>query len=133
MSGLAHRPADPVVEQGVHDPVRGGEAEGGPAAEDDRIDPVDEVARVEQVGLTRAGATATHVDPGYRTALGCEHDGDTREPPGLVTGAVADAHTGDVDEGVRRAGGRDEGATAHCGSLRSNSMRRPGELKPSRS
>ena len=50
------------------DTVGGGEAEGGPAAEDDGMDPVDEVAGVEQVGLPRAGATAAHVDAGDRTA-----------------------------------------------------------------
>ncbi len=95
--------------------------------------PVDEVAGVEHVGLPRAGTTAADVDAGNRSTGRRDDDGDARQPARLVPGAVADPQARDVDERVRRAGRGDRGRTAHRGSRRSNSMSRPGEVKPSRS
>ena len=95
--------------------------------------PVDEVAGVEDVGLPRAGTTAADVDAGNGSPRRGDDDGHPRQPARLVPGAVADTQSRDVDERVRRAGRGDPGRTAHRGSRRSNSMSRPGEVKPSRS
>ncbi|GAA2467831.1 hypothetical protein GCM10009858_01290 [Terrabacter carboxydivorans] len=97
------------------------------------MDPVDEVAGVEQVGLAGPGTAAAHVHPGDSPAGRSDDDGDARQPAGLVAGAVPDTQAGDVDEGVGRSRPGSLDGSAHCGSRRSNSMSRPGELKPSRS
>ena len=130
-----HRPAPAVGGERVHDPVGRREPEGGATPEQHRVDPVDEVARVEQVGLPGAGASPAHVDPADRPSPWGQHHGDPREPARLVARAVADPHARDVDERVRRTGacGASHRTRGHRESRSSNSMSRPGELKPSRS
>ena len=58
------------------------------------------VAGVEQVGLAGARPAAAHVDAADRAGR-WDDDGDPGEPPGLVTGGVADEHAGDVGDRVR--------------------------------
>ena len=64
----------------VADHAGGGiEAEGAPAGEHDGVDAVDEVDRIEEVGLARARRRAAHVDATDRAILG-EHDGAAGRP-----------------------------------------------------
>ena len=77
----------------------------GPAAEHDGVDPVDEVAGVEQVGLARARTAAAHVDARRpRRRGGRATTVVAGQPARLAAGRVADPQAGDVGEGVRRAG-----------------------------
>ena len=86
-----------AVEQPLHHAVDGGQAERGPAGEHQRVDPVDQVARVEQVGLAGARPATAYVDAGHRALGRRQHDGDAAEP------AVADAlGLADPDAGRRR-------------------------------
>ena len=48
---LTQGPAQALVFQPAHDPVRRCQAEGAAAGEDDGVDPVDQVHRVQEVGL----------------------------------------------------------------------------------
>ena len=75
LAGLAHRPAHARGIQVLAHPVGGGQAERAAPGEDDGVDLVDEVARVEQVGLPGAGALprtstpATAPSGGARTTV----------------------------------------------------------------
>ncbi len=99
----AGRPATTLVGERRDDAVRGGQAVGAAARQDDGVDGVDEVAGVEQVGLAGAGPAAAHVDPTGR-ADGRHDDARPGEPAGLVTGGMADPDARDVGDGVVRSG-----------------------------
>src|SRR3546814_2879308 len=75
LAGSSHREAEAVGEESLHDTVDAGQAECRTPAEHDRLDPLHEVARVEQVGLPRAGTAATYVDAGDGALGRGEDDG----------------------------------------------------------
>ena len=107
LAGLAHRPAHARGIQVLAHAVGGGQAERAAPGEDDGVDPVDEVARVEQVGLPGAGGAAADVDAGDRAVWRGQDHRRAREPAGLGARRVPDPYAADVGQRVRgaRAGG----------------------------
>ena len=101
--GRPHRPAATCGVDLGGDTVGRCQPEGAAAGEHDGVDGGDEVAGVEQVGLAGAGAATAHVDAADRAGRRHDH-GHPGEPPGLVTGGVADAHAGDVGDRVVGSG-----------------------------
>ena len=75
--------------QPVHDAVGCHQSVRAPTGEDDRIDPVDQRRRVQQVRLPGARAAATYVDPTDRTPAR-QHHCRPRQPALAVRGVVAD-------------------------------------------
>ena len=95
----SNRVAAIALGEPAHDAVGGGESVGAAAGEADGVDALDEVDRVEQVGLACAGRAAADVD----TSDGAwrrEHDRRAGEPAAPAPLVVADADPGDVGEVV---------------------------------
>src|SRR3546814_296379 len=111
LAGSSHREAEAVGEESLHDTVDAGQAECRTPAEHDRLDPLHEVARVEQVGLPRAGTAATYVDAGDGALGRGEDDGGAAEPALVGAFGLADADAGDVSDAV--GGHRPSMATWH--------------------
>ena len=87
--------------EAVADAGAGIEAEGGAAAQDDRIDGLDELVGREQLGLARAGRAAHDVDRGEERPVGGQHGRPGLDP--VVLG-VADEETGDIGDEIARTG-----------------------------
>jgi hypothetical protein len=81
----------PRVLQPAHDPIRRGQTKGAAAGEDDGVDPIHQINRIEEVGFPGAGGGAAHIDPANRAATG---EDDRR--PGMVGGIMTHLDTGDV-------------------------------------
>ena len=96
--------AAPLLQPGG-DTGRGVKAEGAAAGQHDRLDALDEVARVERVGLPGAGAAAAYVDGRDGTALGCQDDGGAGQAAAAGALGVADPEAEDVGQGVLRPRG----------------------------
>src|SRR5438034_907653 len=119
--------ADALLLQPADGPGGGFEAERASPREDDRVDFLDRVHRIEQVGLPGAGRASSHVDPGHGAGFGQDH-GAAGGPRG--EGVVADLETGHGGEAIFRGGlgqpdgrkgeGEEGGATdpGHGGSPR---------------
>ena len=71
--GGAELEADLLLFEIPHDAGRGVEAERAAAGQDDRVRDLDEVDRVEQIGLARGGRRAAHVHAGRGAGLGQDH------------------------------------------------------------
>ena len=67
---VAQGPAQTPILQPGHDPIRRGQAEGTAAREDDGIDPIHQVDRIEEVGFPGAGGGAAHIDTANRAVHG---------------------------------------------------------------
>ena len=67
-AGFADLEADRGVEQPLHHAVDRRQPQRGPAGEHQRVHPVDQVARVEQVGLAGARPATAYVDARHRAA-----------------------------------------------------------------
>ena len=107
-AGIADRVAETGVGQPAYDTVGGREAEGAAAAHDDRLHALDEVARVEQVGLAGARSATTHVDTADRSGDRREHHGRPGQPAVADPLVVPHADALDVDEAVRRSRPHDD-------------------------
>jgi hypothetical protein len=64
------------------------------------VDALDEVTRIEQVGLAGARPAAAHVDPGDRTLRRREHDRGAGQRPVSAQRGMPDPQPSDVREGV---------------------------------
>ena len=84
--------------QVAHDTVPRGEAEGAPARQHDRVDLLDGVHRIEEIGLGGPGSAAAHVNAPRRASVR-DHDGATRV--GIRVGEVADPDAGDRGDSTR--------------------------------
>ena len=80
-----------------HGPVGGGEAVGAPTGQADGMYPVDEIPRIEGVGLTRSGATTAHVDR-CDGAIGHADHRRARSPPATATLVMTDEYAVDVGQ-----------------------------------
>ena len=130
--GRADRPAVPVGEQALDDAVGRGETEEPPPAEHDGVDAVDEVARVEQVGLPRARSPAADVHAADGAAVrGQDHRGPG-QPARVAAGRVADLEAGDVGERVRGAGLERHAPQARASASSADLRRRAQTLMPRR-
>ena len=64
------------------------------------MDPVDEGARVEQVGLAGAGTAAADVDAGHGSLRRRDHDGHARQPSLARPLGLSDPDPGHVGDRV---------------------------------
>ena len=92
---VAQGPAQTTILQPGHDAIRRGQAEGAAAREDDGVDPIHQVDRIQEVGFPGARGGAAHIDTAHRAATG---EDDRR--PGVVGGVMADLDAGDVGDEV---------------------------------
>ena len=94
---------EPAVAGGqpAHHAVGGSEAVGAAPGEAHGVDVVDEVDRVEQLGLASAGGAATEVDAADRSWRR-QHDRRAGQPAAPASLVVADVDPGDVGEVVVR-------------------------------
>src|SRR5579875_1710147 len=91
-SGEAHLPLAEVA----HDPIRRPQAEGRPPAEADRVHPLDQAARAQQVGLPGGGGGAANLHAGHRPLRGEEHHRAASARGGV--GPMANPDPGDLDD-----------------------------------
>ena len=90
----AGREPDPALGEAAHDAVGGREPEGRATGEADRVDPLDEGGRAEEIGLARARRRASHVDARDRTRVRREDDRAAGQPGRI--GPVTDPQAGNV-------------------------------------
>ncbi len=88
-----------AIGEPAHHPVGGGEAVGAAPGEAHGVDRFDEVDRVEQIGLARAGGAASEVDAADR-ARWRQHHRRAGEPSPSAPLEVADVDACDVGEVV---------------------------------
>ena len=101
---VVDREAQPAGFEPAHHPVGNGQPERAPAGEAHRVNLLDEMARVQRIGLARARPAAADVDTGDRSA----RDVDDRrpgqpsvaDPPGVADEHAV--HVGDRPESARR-------------------------------
>ncbi len=106
-SGADREPAAALGQPGHH-AGRRGEPVGAAARQAHRVDALDDVDRVERVGLTRPGPAAAHVDAADRSRRRQDH-GRAGEPAAAGALVVADRHAGDIGEVVVRTRRHDGG------------------------
>ena len=82
-------PPDASCLEPLHDAVGRRQSVRAPTREDDRIDPVDQRCRVQQVRLPSARAAAAYVDPAD-SAPSCQHHCRPSQPALAVRGVMAD-------------------------------------------
>ena len=103
-AGGAHVPADLPLLEIAHDALRGVEAVGAAARQHDRVDLVDHVERIEQIGLARARRAAALRHAAHGALAVDEHHGAAGRPLGQREVADADArHVRDAAVHERRA------------------------------
>lgn len=106
LGGVRADPEAPaLVLQPGGDTGRGVKTEGAAAGQHQRLDTLDEVARVQRVGLPGAGAATPYVDGRDRAAHGGQDDGGAGQVPVTDALGVADPEAEDVGEGVLRPRG----------------------------
>ncbi|GDY44888.1 hypothetical protein SANT12839_057700 [Streptomyces antimycoticus] len=81
------------------------EPERAAAGQHDGIDALDQIARIEGIGLPGTGTTAAHIDRGDRTALGGQHHGRPGQPTAAGPLGMAHPQSTDIREAVGRTGG----------------------------
>jgi len=100
----AHGVADTGVEEPPHHGVGGHEPERAPAGQRHGVDPLDQVARVEDVRLAGTGTTSANVNPSNGTALWSKDNRRPGEP--AVAAAIGMPHpdAGHIGQAVGQAG-----------------------------
>ena len=94
--GWPGRVTNPALLQPAHHAIRGGQAKGAAAAEQDGVHPLDLTGRIEQVGFAGARRAPAHIDPGHGALRRAQDDGAARAV-GRV-GPVPDFQTGDIGQ-----------------------------------
>ena len=82
------------------------QAERAAAGQHDGVHALDEIARIEGIGLPGARATAAHIDGGDRAAFGSQHDGCSGQPSASGALRMPDTQPGYVCQRVGPAGSR---------------------------